>query len=865
MKKITLLLATLFTSLQLMAVPAKPVKRTLTLSDGTTVTATLRGDEHYHFYVTDDGRALTEVSEGIYDYTDLQTETENWAKRRSAKGRLRQMASKQRRLAGKPRREFGVPGKVVGEKRGLVILVEFKNDEMEFTQQDFDRQFNEVGYSENKHIGSVRDYFKKQSYDQLTIDFDVVGPYPLKHEMAYYGRNARFEDTDDVYKFSGWSSNGDDVNAFEMVYEACVAANPDVNFKDYDWDDDGYVDQVYVIYNGYGEASTSLSNTIWPHEFELSQAAYFTGLPSEYPDLSQFAELKLDGVNIDTYACSNELYGITDTPQMDGIGTACHEFTHCLGIPDMYDIDNAGNFGMGEWDLMDYGSYSGPSGYSGSIPAAYTAYERWFSGWLEPTELDAGCYVSGMPAITDEPVCYVVYNQKNRNEYYLLQNIQQTSWNQYAGGHGMLVQHVFYDKSIWQANEVNTTTGYSGNRYQRCTVIPADNSLSSGSLAGDPFRNGTKTALTNTSTPKASLYVANSDGNKLMNRPIEDITERGGLISFTFNGGPQLDAPVANEVAEADLSETSFRATWSEVPDAASYTVELTEYLPAEEGTEAPVDINFLIDEDFSKMSSVSKQLSGTDLSNKLDDYTNVAGWSGTKVFSGYANSGAGGAKLGSGSATGSINTPQLAAPASGIITVLLTLEKYNNDDMNVTATVTPSNGTSTTQTYTESGTYRFTAEVSGTSKLTIATKSKRAFLLAVKVADGDFTTADMEQGSSTGGSDARTIVTTYTVEAPATEYLFQDLTQKEYSYRVQTVDADKRTSEWSNVVNVTLPTTETDIHCIPTLAADTAVEVYTLSGLHIRTAANSSSWSTGLPRGTYILKVGTSVRKVVK
>jgi hypothetical protein len=184
---------------------------------------------------------------------------------------------------------------------------------------------------------------------------------------------------------------------------------------------------------------------------------------------------------------------------------------------------------------------------------------------------------------------------------------------------------------------------------------------------------------------------------------------------------------------------------------------------------------------------------------------------------------------------------------------------------MNVTATVTPSNGTSTTQTYTESGTYRFTAEVSGTSKLTIATKSKRAFLLAVKVADGDFTTADMEQGSSTGGSDARTIVTTYTVEAPATEYLFQDLTQKEYSYRVQTVDADKRTSEWSNVVNVTLPTTETDIHCIPTLAADTAVEVYTLSGLHIRTAANSSSWSTGLPRGTYILKVGTSVRKVVK
>ena len=868
MKKLTTLAAALLIALSASAVPAKPVKKTVTLTDGTTVTAILRGDEHHHSLVTADGRALKEVSEGIYDYSDTQTENETWSALRNAKANLRHQTSQKRRQAGKPRREFGVPGKVVGEKRGLVILVEFSGASMKHTQQEFDQQFNQVGYSKNRHIGSVRDYFKKQSYDQLTIDFDVVGPYPLAHPMSYYGKNASFtyNENTGIITFKGWSESGEDVNAFEMIYEACQSADKDVNFADYDWDGDGYVDQVYVIYNGYGEASGAASTTIWPHEYELSMSAYYRNMPSGYPDMTKFANLTLDGVHIDTYACSNELSGTAGT-MMDGIGTACHEFTHCLGIPDFYDTSYSGNFGMGNWDLMDQGSYNGPSGYEGCVPAAYTAYERWFSGWLEPVELDEGANVADMAAITDKPVSYVVYNQGNRNEFYLLQNIQKTSWNQYAGGHGMLVQHIFYDKDIWQANEPNTTgnNSTSGNQYQRCTIIPADNTRSEYNLAGDPFPGTSKkTALTNTSMPSASLYVSNSNGSSLMNRPIEDIKEQNGLISFTFNGGAKIDAPVANEVKADDLTADSFRATWSEVSEAAYYNVELTEYVEEEETTPAPDDpqtVTLLLDEDFAGVSAQTN--SNVDISADLDRYLHTTGWTGSKVYSGTNNPG--GVKIGASKTGGRLQTPLLQAPQSNAVTLYLRFQAYGTDAVDFTVSfLSQAGNVITTKNYTANTDDVFTVSIDQPFSVKFETVAKkRVYLLDVKVADGTYDRNALQDGEGTTDDDdtPKTVVTTIRVE-DATEHLFSDLTASQYSYRVQAVDASGNTSAWSNVVSVTLP--EPPTHIAAPTATDT-FEVYTLSGLRVKSAANAATWRNGLPRGTYILRSQQTTKKAVK
>lgn len=492
------------------AVPAKRVSKTVTLTDGTQVTVTLRGDENLHYYSTADGRIVEQKADGTYDFVSAdQIKT-----RRAKAAQRRESMEKARRVKHK----VGNAGSYLGQKKGLVILVNFKDVKLQSsTATTFPRMANEVGYNGNGHYGSVHDYFLAQSYRQFDLTFDVVGPVTVSQNMAYYGAPA----------------DGDhDSYPAKMVIEAInLVDDSQINFADYDWDNDGYVDQVYVIYAGYGEASGASENTIWPHEWDLESANYYgdgTG------------KIKKDGKWINTYACSNELAGKSGTT-LDGIGTMCHEFSHCLGLPDFYDTEG-NNFGMDSWSIMDYGCYNS----DGCIPCGYTAYERMFAGWLTPTELDEPATITGMPDINDQteggaPKAYIIYNKANSNEFYTLQNIQQTGWNQGAYGHGLLVGHIDFNQTAWNNNKVNTSASH-----QRGTIIHADSEdgTSASSLAGDTFPGSAKnTALTDKTTPAATLYNYNSNGTKYLNAPIENITEAGGLISFLFDGGEQAPSP----------------------------------------------------------------------------------------------------------------------------------------------------------------------------------------------------------------------------------------------------------------------------------------------------------------------------------
>ncbi len=515
MKRFHFLCALMSAALVLMcatafAVPAKRVSKTVTLTDGTQVTVTLRGDENLHYYATADGRIVEQKADGTYDFVSA----DQMKTRRAKAAQRRESMEKARRVKHK----VGSAGNYIGKKKGLVILVNFKDVKLQSgTATTFPRMANEVGYKGNGHYGSVHDYFLAQSYGQFDLTFDVVGPVTVSQNMAYYGAPA----------------DGDhDSYPAKMVIEAINQVNDsEINFADYDWDNDGYVDQVYVIYAGYGQASGASEDTIWPHEWDLNSAKYYgDGTGSQ----------KKDGKWINTYACSNELAGKEGT-KLDGIGTMCHEFSHCLGLPDFYDTEG-NNFGMDSWSIMDYGCYNS----DGCIPCGYTAYERMFAGWLTPTELDEPATITGMPDINDQteggaPKAYIIYNKANSNEFYTLQNIQQTGWNQGAYGHGLLVGHIDFNQTAWTQNKVNTSSSH-----QRGTIIHADNEAgtSASSLAGDTFPGTSKnTSLTNITTPAATLYNNNSKGTKFLNGPLTEITEAGGLISFLFDGGEQAPSP----------------------------------------------------------------------------------------------------------------------------------------------------------------------------------------------------------------------------------------------------------------------------------------------------------------------------------
>ena len=507
-QRIFILNALLCLVLSVWAVPAKRgVWCSLSLVDGTEVKAQRVGDEFLHYYVSEDGtKYVQDESTGLYrKMTDEVT-----AQRRAAVRRAQAQGRQKRML-----RKAQASNVFQGTKKGLIILVQFTDSKFKSGHDLalYKRIANEVNYSDNNFRGSIKDYFKAQSHGQFELDFDVAGICQLQHPYAYYGKN---------------NSQKEDVKPGEMVAEACLWAHEQgIDFSKYDWDGDGEVDQVFVLYAGHGEASYDKDpNTIWPHMYYLSASDY--GKP-----------LSLDGVTVDTYACSSELNG---DGNLDGIGTFCHEFSHCMGFPDLYDTSYAGWFGMGDFDLMCSGSYNGDS----KCPAGYSAYEKAECGWLtlkDMTNIEQETSIVGVQPMSADGDAYIIKNKGHEDEYYILENRQKTGWDSYLPASGLMITHVDYDADIWDWNMPNTSGKYEDangntktNDHQRLTIFRAGKSTDEYGDASDLYPYGSNNSLTKTSSPASTLYNTNSDGSKYMHVAITDIAiAADGTASFTLS------------------------------------------------------------------------------------------------------------------------------------------------------------------------------------------------------------------------------------------------------------------------------------------------------------------------------------------
>ncbi len=481
------------------AIPAKRgMWRTITLADGASVQVQLMGDEFAHYWKSADGRCFSEREDGTFAPADIE----------NMLGRARKMH--QQRAASNARKG---PHKaaighehspIVGQKKGIIILVEFTNEHFAEgnDQALFDRIANEENFKEGSFRGSVHDYFFDQSNGQFDLTFDVVGPVQMDTTYQYYGKDH--------------GGQGNDIRPGLMVATACQMVDPLVDFNDYDWDGDGMVDQVFIIYAGKGQADGGNSSTIWPHEWELQL--------SDYGQM-----LTLDNCTINTYACGNERKGWGDS--INGIGTICHEFSHCLGFPDLYDLDGS-NFGMGSWDMMDSGCYNGDS----FLPSGYSAYEKWVAGWIEPIVLGGtSLSVKGMKPQSENGDAYMIINPSFEDEYYILENRDQSGWDGEIPGKGMLIHHVDYNSELWGYNIVNTTSGEYAqyNDHERCTIFKANNSDYNPS--GHPYPNGGNNSLSDTSVPRAFWYNLDSNGSKDFKDQIENITlNNDKTISFDY-------------------------------------------------------------------------------------------------------------------------------------------------------------------------------------------------------------------------------------------------------------------------------------------------------------------------------------------
>ncbi len=551
-------------------------------SDGTTITVRAFGDEDMSYFMANDGTLLYQDGTNFYiakvNANGMLEPTEVLAHEPNARGYAEIAAAKKQnrslffnsidrtakanRIMREPMAEDNTLLPHLGKQKIPVILVEFSD--VPFTvnnpKETFNKYLNgkelfnktndpEMGYFNSKggfvgNYGSVGRYFSDMSFGKFTPEFDVYGPVKLSKTLKDYG--------------AGYSAQ-EDMNG--LLADACSAVDGDVDFSQYDSNNDGNVDLVYVIYAGYSQSITGNStDCIHPKSGLVNVSQTF------------------DGKKLMRYGVNNELNGTPETTavygtMINGIGLFCHEFSHCMGLPDLYPSTGSTaekliNQNMDYWSLMDAGEYT----YNGYRPTEYTAWERERFGWMDIETLSEASNIELAP-LSEGGKAYRIVNDKDQSghEYYILENVQKKGWNKSAFGSGMMVTHVDYDDYYFSLGgcKVNSTAGHP-----RMTIMPADgmfvseyyigetikessdptvkeinaplvekyggqeftSALYKAEAAGDLYPGtANTTSLTDTSSPvKAWTYTGET-----MDKPITDIAmnPETGIVSFKFMGG----------------------------------------------------------------------------------------------------------------------------------------------------------------------------------------------------------------------------------------------------------------------------------------------------------------------------------------
>lgn len=834
MKKTWLSLIALSIAVTTSAVSARKAVYRIPQSDGSIIEVMKLGDERSHIYITTDGLPVGRTDSsadfcyltpsGLSDIKTHDRAMRSAAEQQYIQENLADLSSRQvlrsrsasrlkAAIINRPQKAGEVVNK--GKANIPVLLVQFADKKF----MDANPMSTFEGFFKDGST-SARQYFEDQSNGQFQPQFDIYGPYTLAGNRATYGGN---------------DYRGNDKGVGKMVAEACIGLAGQIDFSKYDNDGDGECDTLIILYAGEGEASSDVDEAVWPCQWDLSSSDYGKAL-------------NYNSTRINRFAVFNELNVMSDTPKVDGIGTFCHEFSHCLGLPDFYDTQYSGHFGMDCWSLMASGNYN-DDGYT---PIGYSAYEKEFMGWLKIDDATANTHytlpvLNSGNAANDKAV--KITNPADPDEYYIIENRAQQGWDRFMPAEGLMISHVTYSQSAWEDNYVNDYDP------QRMTIVPADGELKLNSfpyydeiyyvsdeesLLGDLWPYGNADELTDDSTPSFSPNTGNA-----INMPVTEMTRNSdGTISFWIDKAqlPAVATPTVNSSNTPIItSSDSFTAVW-EAADNNDVTYTLNVYEHRDITYEMALSTQFV----------------------KNGDYTNSWTAEGSTEF--YTNTGGTeqAIKFGSTSRTGGVVTKSPVTLGDyDCATVVINAKSFNNDT-NVSLRISALSGS--TVLASEDVTIAknvddYTVLLKGINKdfnirIETTAAKKRAYLYSATIYLGDATsaTSGSQKAPSVSGDQTDMTITGITDTQYKVTGLKSGIT---YDYRVKAVPVDGTSyseSPWSEVVTVDLGMSAiTDTESDLDLTSDT--EYYNMQGIRVA--------PTDMTPGIYIKRQGSNTTKV--
>lgn len=389
--------------------------------------------------------------------------------------------------------------------RALVIMVDFSDNPGSgggVFAQPADFQARLFSFNENDEFYSMGEFFRDNSGGGFILEGDVVGWYRMSETYAYY-----------VNGNNGWGPCPG--CAMVLAEEAALAADPDVDYGNYDVDGNGELDGLFIIFPGEGADWTGGSNLIWPHMAWL------------------WSSHNLDGVLVYAYSIEPEEQG----GEIHTMGVFAHEYGHYLGLPDLYDYDLSSR-GIGDWSLMAYGSWNGNWG---EYPAFLDAWCKSQLSFLTVINVTSNMIGVELPDAQYNQVAYRLWENGNGgSEYFLVENRQAVGNEWDLDGSGLCIWHI--DETVWSNDnephfrvsleqpdgrwdlEANFNDGDGGDVWSTLTQTAFDDLTTPNTRAWD-----------SSSTKTAVWDISDSDSLMYANLDITYSRPRYQLMSYRFS------------------------------------------------------------------------------------------------------------------------------------------------------------------------------------------------------------------------------------------------------------------------------------------------------------------------------------------